>query len=374
MSQKKQIAPNAKKPLLKLAGIDIYIHWTFLILLAFIGVTNWMKTGSMEQVVWSMAFISVLFLCVLLHEMGHSLAARRYGIGTRSITLLPIGGVASLEKIPEDPKQEIVVAFAGPAVNMVIAGTLLLILSLTGKLSELNPEDFTNIQASNFLILLMVVNITLVAFNLLPAFPMDGGRVFRAALSFVVDRVKATKIAANAGKLVALLFIVYGLFNNPFLILIGIFVIFGAQTEYEYTRSRSLISGVTIGDMMMRNFTPLHPSQTIGEAVSVLLNGQENKFVVLENGHLSGVITKSDIIRGLQSSGNQALIQHYMTPFPVTVKADMLVQEAYDMMMQRGFSLLPVVDGHELVGLLDMDNIAEALMIIQARKDFGSKA
>jgi Zn-dependent protease/predicted transcriptional regulator len=374
MGQQKETTLSAGKPLFRLAGIDIYIHWTFLILLTFIGATNWMKTGSMEQVAWSIAFISVLFLCVLLHEIGHSLAARRYGIETRSITLLPIGGVASLERIPEEPKQEIVVAFAGPAVNVVIAGILLLILQLTGKLGDLNPEDFANIHASNFLVLLMMVNITLVVFNLLPAFPMDGGRVFRAALSFVIDRVKATQIAANAGKLVALFFIIYGLFNNPFLILIGVFVIFGAQTEYEYTRSRSLISGITTGDIMMHNFTPLHPLQTIGDAIKVLLNGRENKFVVIDNGVLTGVITKNDIIRGLQSSGDQALIQHYMTPHPVTVQADMPLQNAYDMMVQQRFSLLPVMKNGQLVGLLDMDNIAEALMILQAKKDFSSKA
>lgn len=365
---------SSGKPLLKLAGIDIYIHWTFLILLAFIGISNWMETHSVSHVMWSLLFISSLFVCVLLHELGHSLAARRYGIQTRSITLLPIGGVASLEKIPEDPKQEIIVAFAGPAVNVVIAGMLLLILSLTGQLSELNAEDLTVIQASNFLTMLMMVNITLVVFNLIPAFPMDGGRVFRAALSFAMDRVKATKWAANAGKLLALFFIIFGLFNNPFMILIGVFVIFGAQTEYEYTRSKSMFTGLKAGDVMMRNFTPLHPENTIQDAATLLLNGQENRFVVMDNSSLMGIISKNDIIRALQSAGGQAPVVAFMSTQPVTIEAGESLQQAYDMMIQNKFSLLPVTEHQQVVGLLDMENLTEALMILQATKDFREKA
>jgi Zn-dependent protease/CBS domain-containing protein len=363
----------SSRPLLTIAGIDIFIHWSFLILLAFIAVSNWMKTGSITQVLWSLAFIGVLFVCVVLHELGHSLAARRFGIQTRSITLLPIGGVASLEKIPEEPKQEVIVALAGPMVNVVIGAILIGILSFQGGLQNMTSEALSEINAQNFLLLLLMVNVMLVVFNMLPAFPMDGGRVFRAALSFFMDRVKATRIAAGMGKLLALGFIILGLFHNPFLILIGVFVIFGAHTEYEYTKSKSLLQGLSTGMIMMRNFTPLHPDQTVNEAVATLLNGQESKFLVMDGPVLKGIISKNDIIQALGSLGKEAPLRVVMTSNPLSISVDRPMQEAYELMMQNKISALPVMSGTEVKGLLDMDNILEALMILQAGKQFSEK-
>lgn len=359
---------SGSKPIATIAGIDIFIHWSFLILLAFIAVSNWMRSGSLTQVLWSLAFIAVLFICVVLHELGHSLAARRYGINTSSITLLPIGGVASLEKIPEEPRQEMVVAFAGPLVNVVIAAILFAILSMGGQLVDLNADDLAQISGSNFLVLLLMVNIMLVVFNLLPAFPMDGGRVFRAGLSFFMDRVKATQIAATAGKIVAVGFIILGLFQNPFLILIGVFVIFGAHTEYQYTRSKSLLDGLKVGNIVMRNFTPLHPEDNIQQAVSTLLNGQEDKFLVMDGVQLKGIITKNDIIKALGEAGKEAPIRLFMTPNPVVMNAEKPLHEAYELMMQNRFSALPIVENGQIAGLLDMDNILEALMVVEINR------
>lgn len=367
-NNKSALAAPTSKPIATIAGIDIFIHWSFLILLAFIAVTNWMQTGSITQAMWSLAFIGVLFICVVLHELGHSMAARRFGINTRSITLLPIGGVASLEKIPEEPKQEVIVALAGPMVNVVIGTLLLAVLMLTGSLKDLQPEGFAEINSENFLMLLLMVNIMLVVFNMLPAFPMDGGRVFRAVLSFFMNRVKATQIAAGTGKLIAVGFIILGLFHNPFLILIGVFVIFGAHTEYEYTKSKSLLEGLSVGTIMMKNFTTLLPEQPINDAVTVLLNGQEDKFMVMDGLELKGIISKNDIIKGLGTLGKEAPISMIMTAQPLTIEVSRPMQEAYELMMQNKISALPVVSNAEVVGLLDLDNILEALMVLQVSK------
>jgi Zn-dependent protease len=199
----------------RIAGIRIYLHWTFLILLGWFFFSG--LTESVFTAVANVLMVAALFGCIVLHELGHALAARRYGIETRDITLLPIGGVARMERLPRDPRQELVVALAGPAVNVVIAlvlGAVIRVLDVGGLLSQL-----------------FVVNVALVLFNLLPAFPMDGGRVLRALLARRLEYVRATWIAARVGQVIALLFIAIGLFKNPLLAIIGVVIFFGARNE-----------------------------------------------------------------------------------------------------------------------------------------------
>jgi Zn-dependent protease len=209
----------------EVAGIGVHIHATFLLLLAWVALAHWIEERSLALVVEGVGFILALFACVLLHELAHALTAIRYGIKTRDITLLPIGGMAQLERIPEDPKQEVWVTLAGSAVNVVIALALFAWLQLTGGLEPLNKLSVTG---GSFLMRLMVVNVFLVAFNLLPAFPMDGGRVLRALLAMRMEYTKATQIAAYLGQALAFLFGFIGLLTNPFLVFIALFVWIGA--------------------------------------------------------------------------------------------------------------------------------------------------
>ncbi|MCL4176967.1 MAG: site-2 protease family protein [Verrucomicrobia bacterium] len=222
----------------KLLGIDVYVHFTFLLLLAFLGFYYWRATQNVDAALRGVAFIVALFGCVVLHELGHALMAGRYGIKTRDITLLPIGGIARLEKMPENPLQELWVALAGPAVNVVIAAVLLVGLAATGGFTPLEEISATG---GAFWQRLMVLNIVLVAFNLLPAFPMDGGRVLRARLAMRLGRRRATAIAANVGQGMAILFGIIGFFYNPFLIFIGIFVYLGAQAEAGMVEMQSAL-------------------------------------------------------------------------------------------------------------------------------------
>src|SRR5574339_1299622 len=202
------------------AGIDVFMHATFLLLIGWIGYSYWLQFGTIAKVIEGILFILALFLSVVLHEYGHALTARKYGIRTRDITLYPIGGVARLERMPDKPIEELWVALMGPAVNVVIAAGLFAYLFLTNSLVPLNE---LTVASGNFLERLMTVNISLVLFNLIPAFPMDGGRVLRALLAMRLDYVRATQIAATIGQGLAFLLGSIGLFSNPFLLFIALF-------------------------------------------------------------------------------------------------------------------------------------------------------
>src|SRR5512145_759438 len=197
------------------AGIDVFVHATFLLLIGWIGYSYWLQYETLAKVAEGILFILALFLCVVLHEYGHALTARKYGIKTRDITLYPIGGVARLERMPEKPIEELWVALMGPAVNLVIGALLLAYLVVTDTLVPLNQ---LTVGSGSVFERLMLVNFTLVLFNLLPAFPMDGGRVLRALLAMRMDYVRATQIAAYIGQAMAILFAFLGLISNPFLL------------------------------------------------------------------------------------------------------------------------------------------------------------
>jgi Zn-dependent protease len=223
-----------------IAGIGVFIHWTFSILIVFIIYSNYRAGQNMEQILWSLLFVLSIFATVFLHELGHALAAKRYGIKTTDITLLPIGGLARLERIPEKPTEELVVAIAGPLVNIVLA--LLTLLFITVPSWGAITEQLTiGVGLHNFFLYFFIVNIWLSLFNLIPAFPMDGGRVLRAILSMGMQRHSATEIAARIGQLLAIGFVFLGFYSNPFLIFIGLFIILGAQGELELTKAGFLL-------------------------------------------------------------------------------------------------------------------------------------
>ena len=254
------------------AGIGVYLHWTFALLIGWIFLVYLGAGKSVAQAFAGVGFILALFVCVVLHEFGHALTAKRYGVRTRDITLLPIGGLARLERIPEKPLQEFWVAVAGPAVNVAIAGVLFTVLLLLDRASQLLQFEWFQ---GRFLAQLMWVNLLIVGFNLLPAFPMDGGRVLRALLATRMGRRRATAIAANIGQAMAILFGIVGFFLNPFLIFIAIFVYLGAQAEAAQVEAQSALEGLHVRDAMMTRFRTLAPTDTLGRAVDELLAGSQ---------------------------------------------------------------------------------------------------
>ncbi len=360
----------------KLAGIKVYVHWTFMLLIAYIVYNGYSSGLQTTGVLYHILLVLAVFTCVVLHELGHALAARRYGIGTRDITLLPIGGVASLEAIPEKPKQELVVAIAGPLVNVVIASVLWIFasLALSGELFQ--PENIENtlqnLSFPTFIVSLIMVNVMLILFNAIPAFPMDGGRVLRAVLAMTMDRVKATHIAARIGQFIAVLFVLGGLFyvKNPFLILIGVFVFLGASAEAQAVVTGSVLSGFKVKDALRSRYTVLPASATIKEAVAELLAGSDQDFLVADEGAIEGVLRRKDLIRALAEFPNETDVQT-IDPFVERnlpyLKPDNDIKDIYPMMQQNGFDLLPVLDEQgTLVGVLDLDNLTEFIMIRSA--------
>jgi Zn-dependent protease/CBS domain-containing protein len=344
-------------------GIAVHMHLTFLLLVAWVAASHWMRDGTAVAAATGVGFILALFACVLLHEFGHALMARRYGIGTRDITLLPIGGLARLEKMPEDPRQELSVALAGPAVNLVIAALLFVWLQISGTWEPLTNLD---VSGGSFVERLMIVNLFLVGFNLLPAFPMDGGRVLRALLAMRMDYTKATQTAAATGQLMAFVFGFLGLFGNPFLLFIAFFVWIGAAQEAQHVQVKSSLDGVTVERAMQTNFKVLSSAHTLQDAINLIIEGSQQDFPVTWGEEVIGILTRSDMMVALAQSGTQARVADVMRREFESAQADEPLEPVLKKFSASDLRTLPVLRGGRLVGLLTLENISEFIMIESA--------
>jgi Zn-dependent protease len=351
-------------------GIPIYLHWTFIILMVWLAVEQMMEGASAAQAIQGLAFPLSLFGCVVLHELGHAVAAQRYGVPTRDITLLPIGGVARLERMPEKPSEELVVALAGPLVNVVIA----LGLYALGTRVLFHSDDTKMLVHGGFASRLLLVNVFLVLFNLIPAFPMDGGRVLRALLAMTMDYGRATRIAAGVGQFLAILFLFIGLQHNPFLILIALFVWIGAQSEATQVTERLELAGSSVRDAMLTDFAMLSPTDSLGHAVERLLAGSQHDFPVFDGRQFTGVLSRTDLLRGLSQEGRDAPIAPHVQPGLEPVELGAPLMPALNRLRETGIPCVPVVDRGEPVGLLHLDNIAELLMVKAALGARGPRA
>jgi stage IV sporulation protein FB len=347
-----------------IAGTAIRLHITFLLFLGWIFVASYTSGGA--QAAWySLAFMLLLFACVVAHEFGHIFMARRFGVTTPTVTLLPIGGVAQLERIPEKPSEEFLIAVAGPAVNVVIAAVLVLVFGASLETKNLAAVDNS---AIGMLDRLAIVNVFLVLFNVIPAFPMDGGRVLRAALASRLGYVRATEIAAMIGQWVAFGLGFLGLFGNPLLIFIAIFVYLAAASEAQLVAVRAMSRGVPIGAAMMTQFATLSPEATINEAIETLLRTSQNEFPVVDGADRPvGVLGRNDLIRTLKQSGPDARVADAMTsPIP-TVSHRSCLDEAFRALQEKSAPAVGVVDASgRLVGLVTSETIAEMLMVREA--------
>jgi len=349
----------------KVAGIGVFVHWTFAILIAYIIFNNYRLGYNANQMIWSLIFIISIFGTVFLHELGHALAAKYYGIQTKDITLLPIGGLARLASIPEKPKEELIVALAGPLVNILLALISLAIISFP-NVDQYAIELSQGVNAENFMIYFFMVNIWLAVFNLIPAFPMDGGRVLRALLSFKLQRHVATKIAARIGQILAIGFVFAGFYLNPFLVFIGLFIFMGAQGESEITSHRFIISDYKVKDVLMTNFVTLQINDSLRIAINLLLDGQAKDFIVQDGNKIVGTLGRDDLLRGIENYGKDEKISSLLKPITITLSEEQPLEEAYLIMQQNSSGIMPVMHNNQLVGVLDMENILEFIMIKNA--------
>jgi len=351
----------------RIAGTEIKVHLTFVL---FLGWWAWLgyREGGPSGGLTAALLLLALFACILLHEFGHILMARRFGVRTPDVILLPIGGVARLERIPDEPRQELLIALAGPAVTAALALIFYLLLRLTGgdaEVDQLNP-------LAPFLNQLLVTNVWLLLFNMIPAFPMDGGRVLRALLASRMGLVRGTRVAASLGQALAVIGGLYGITSqHPFLVLIAFFVFLGASAEAEAVETRAAGDGLQVSQMMVTDFRTIPVYATLADAVDLLLSGDQREFPVVDNnGRIEGILTRDNLIRGLSQLGPGGPVSGAMTPGVPVVQPTLAFREALERLRSSRLPALPVVDpAGALVGLLTLDNITDLLMVQRARPD-----
>ena len=350
----------------RVAGTEIKVHVTFLALLAWFALQGY-NAGGTPAALDRTLFTLAVFTCVLLHEFGHILVARRFGVRTPDVILLPIGGVARLERIPDEPRRELLIALGGPAVTLLIVLTLYGVLHASGGPDPLTPPDP---NSGSFALRLMWVNGFLLVFNLIPAFPMDGGRVLRALLATRLGLVRATRVAAVVGQGLAVLMGLASLtdYGSPILVLIAVFVFVGARAEASAVETRAAAQGLQVAQVMVTQFRTIPIHATLADAVDLLLSGEQREFPVVDNlGRTEGLLTRDNLIRGLRERGPGATVAETMTTPAPTVAPTAPFQEALDRLRASGLPALPVVDAAgALVGLLTLENISDLLLVRRA--------
>jgi len=346
-------------PIFRIAGIQLRIHVTFLLLIAWLAFTYYGSRQSPEAAFWAV-LILMLFVCVVLHEFGHALMAKAFGINTPDITLLPIGGVARLERMPEEPAQELAIAAAGPMVNVIIA-----LGAFAGGARFHYPPTLEH----GFISGVLTINVVLFLFNLLPAFQMDGGRVLRALLAIRIPYARATQVAANVGQGFAFVFGFYGLYQpNPFLVFIAFFVYIGASQEAALAQMRDISRRFPVSSAMVREFRTLGENATLEEAVDALLATSQHDFPVMaEGGSVAGLLTRHDLIAALRKNDPSLRVGDVMRRDIPTVTIGTRFEEAFRIMQECNCPAVQVLDRMKrLVGLLTSENVSELMMVQSA--------
>ena len=345
---------------------ELKVHATFFLLLAWVAVAAAFEGGGVAALV-NVAFIVAIFACVVLHELGHATMARRFGIKTPEIVLLPIGGIARLDRMPEDPRQEILIAIAGPAVNVVIWLVLTVVLSAQVSLDAMGSlED----PSQGFLARLATVNLILVVFNMVPAFPMDGGRVFRATLALFTDRARATQIAANVGQVIAFLFGFLGLTNgSPILVLIAVFIFFAAGAESADASLRSTATDALARDAMITSYEAVTPGDTLETAGNAIIRTTQSEFPVLDSDHkFMGVLTRQAVLTASEQQRRTTRVEEVMVTETPSVRLDAPMETVLDAMSSGNPPAVAVTDPTgAFVGYITRENIGEWFLLSRRR-------
>ncbi len=355
-------------------GIEIKVHLTFLLVILWAAVEGGVGTGGeLRGALFGVLFILILFVCVVLHELGHSLQAMKYGVKVKNITLLPIGGVAQMDSIPEKPGRELSVALAGPTVNFVIAGILglvLLVMRQAGLMADWNDLLYQPLSGNwrKMLFSLLIANLALGCFNLIPAFPMDGGRVLRSLLALRLDYLQATRIAVDVGRVLAVLLGFIGLLSGNFtLTLIGVFVFAGASQENKIARVKNVLRELRVSQVFSEGVWTISPHTSLTYVLTLILRGRQADFPVVEDGRLVGILTHDDLLSALKEHGGKVLVRQVMrTEFPIASLADTLFR-VQQMIVRSGVKAVPVVEGGLFRGLVTLDDINRAYLLLSAR-------
>ncbi len=349
-------------------GSDIRVHITFFVLIAWIGMAAYADGGA-ASALWNVSFVLALFACVVAHEFGHALMARRYGIKTPSVTLLPIGGVAQLDRIPERPSAEIAVALAGPAVTLAIFLILTLVFGADVRWASVTENGaYLNVPA--LLDQLAVANLYLLVFNLIPAFPMDGGRVLRAFLSSRSGRVKGTAIAAGVGRTIAVLFGLLGLWSgNPILVLVAAFVFIAGGMESSAVALREVASGLLARDAAITEFRSLTAADPVSAAVDAIIHTTQHEFpVVNAAGQAVGFLSRQAVFKAIAEGRGDAMVAELMKREFQTARSGAPLKDAIERLSQdeSGVVLIEGTD-RRLEGYITRENLGELMLVKRGR-------
>lgn len=352
----------------KIFGIRIKVHWTFFLLIAWVVMVGFTRGDNNLTIFLTTVYVLSIFGCVVLHELGHALMARRFDIPTKKITLLPIGGVASLQRIPEKPKQELLVAVAGPLVNVVIAA---LILPFLGPIENYIPKEgvsqaLSTITVHNFWFALFSINLLLVLFNLIPAFPMDGGRMLRAGLAMQMSRLKATHIASSIGQLLAVVFFFTGLFLNPFLLLIGVFVFFGARGEDMMVQQYEILRDHYAEEAMVTDLHTFGPDTDLRTVMKHMLSSNDDTFLVEDHGETKGWITREQLIREFREHHEEKKLREIVQNHYISIQPKEKLSKVMEIMQTNKQALYPVLKDQQLVGILSPASLQRFIAVQSA--------
>jgi len=362
--------------LFTIRGIIVRMHITFPLILVWGAIQFGLLSGNgWPGAIFGVVVFLLLFIIVILHELGHSFAAQFYGVPVKDIVLLPIGGVAQLSRIPEEPKQEFVIAIAGPMVNFALAIVMVIVSLIFGQGVKLvGPSDMMNsmftLSLGSIFNYLFISNLFLGVFNLIPAFPMDGGRVLRALLASQMDYGQATRIAVAIGQSLAWGFGLWGFLGGGFfLILIAIFIYMGAGQEGQMVQLRQVLGGLTVAQAYSRQARTLEPQSTLRDAIDLTLSSFQADFPVCENGQLIGLLTQTRLIEVLNQRGPDILVKEVMVTdiTPVSPREEMFAVQ--QRMAENRLDALPVAEDGRFLGLLTNRDIGELYRLISNQPD-----
>ncbi len=353
----------------RVRGIDIKVHATFFLILIF-GALQWAGSvpgNPLEGALFGVVLMILLFTCVTLHELGHSIVAQLFSIPVREIVLLPLGGVAFIAKSPEKPWHELLIAAAGPAVNVFIAAFLFLVTGGIGVNLDVNALLATLREPSltTMLIWLLFANISLVVFNLIPAFPLDGGRILRAMLAMALGNARATRIASTIGQISAVILGILGIANGQLLLtLIALFIFFSAGQERGLTEARTVLNTLRVGDAYNKHALSLQVGDRVSTVVEYILTSYQPDFAVMQGNQIIGVITRNDVLRTLATDSADRYVTEIMQREFLRVEAHKSLDEVREILMESSAQLAAVFDGSRYLGLISLDDISEAFTVL----------
>ena len=353
-----------------IGGIPIRVHVTFFLILL-LGAYQWGgMTGTLNGAIFGIVLMALLFACVTLHELGHSFVARLFGILVREITLLPIGGIAQITKNPDKPVHELLIAIAGPLVNVLIAILLFAALGFSAPPQMLTghgllPDEMSNTPSlTTLLSWLLMANVSLAIFNLIPAFPLDGGRVFRALIAMFTGYPRATRLASATGQLIAIILGIYGVLNSQFLLtLVAVFIFFGAGQETAEAEAKTVLNALRVGDAYNKHALALIVGDRVSRAVDYILTSYQPDFAVLQGSNVIGIVTRADVLGALATYSADPFVTEIMVREFLKIEASKSLDETRRIMAERGTHIAAVYDGANYLGLISMDDIVEAFTV-----------